>query len=70
MSGGEEPSGARTFAACACAALVAGSSAAVTVWWELSGALGLLALALAFALPIAAAHALVIGLPLYLALRE
>jgi hypothetical protein len=76
MSGGDEPTGARIFAACACAALVAGSSAAVTTWWELTGAGGdagalpSLALALAVALPIAAAHALVLALPLYMALRE
>jgi hypothetical protein len=37
MSDAEEPSGARTFAASACAALVAGSSTAVTIWWELPG---------------------------------
>jgi hypothetical protein len=71
MNEDEDPSGARTLAGCACAALVAGTSAAVAMWWQMPemGVLALLGLILVFALPVAAAHALLLGLPLYLLLR-
>jgi hypothetical protein len=67
----EHPSGARLMAALACAVAVAAVGAAA-LWSRMLGqpAPGLFPLILMFGLPIAAAHALILGLPVYLLLRR
>lgn len=74
MTEDDEPSGARTMAGCAAAVLVGAVSAGVATWWQLSegasGAPGLLVVTMLVAMPIAAAHALALGLPFYLLLRR
>jgi hypothetical protein len=74
MTEDDQPSGARTLAGCAAAVLVGAVSAGVATWWQLSagasGAPGLLVVTLLVAMPIAAAHALALGLPFYLLLRR
>ena len=74
MTEDDKPSDARTLAGCAAAVLVGAVSAGVATWWQMSegvsGAPGLLVMTLLVAMPIAAAHALVLGLPSYLLLRR